>query len=322
MKRLLFVSFSFILLLGMVEAAEKYPLKSITVILPLEAGSDGDIAVRPLVQKASEIIGKPMVVVNKPGGGNTIGHREVYNAKPDGYTIGLAVTSIASARLLGLMPYDHHGFTPISLIITSHPIIYASVKTQRPFKTIEEVITFAKANPGEISMATTAVGGIYWITAMVLQETFGAKFNVIPQEGSGGIVVTQVAGGHQDIGTSGFSSAKAQLDAGNLRLLAVVGDRRCFGKYNYAPMLKEIGYDLSLNSFSGFIGPLKMPKDITDKLIRTFEMAHSDPEVQRHLISRNFVPLYLPGEKFIQFCDREKEINRRVLGKAGLLREK
>ncbi len=305
-----------------IQAAEKYPVKPITVIFPLESGADGDIAARPLVQKASEIIGKPMVVVNKPGGGNTIGHREVHNAKPDGYTIGLAVTSIASARLLGLMPYDHHGFTPICLAMTSHPIVYASVKTQRPFTTIEQVIAFAKNNPGEVSMATTAVGGLYWTTGMVLQETLGVKFNIIPQEGSGGYVVTQVAGGHQDIGTSGFSSAKAQIEAGNLRFLVVVGDRRAFGKYSNVPTLKEVGYDLSLNGFSGIFGPPKMPTEITDKLIRTFEMACNDPGVQAHFISRNFVPLFLPGEKFIEFCDKEKEINRRIYAKTGLLKEK
>ena len=265
MKRGLIVWVSFLLFLGVVEAAEKYPAKPITVIFPVEAGADGDVALRPVVQKASEIIGKPMVVVNKPGGGQTIGYREIRAAKPDGYTIGLAATSIASTRLLGLLPYDHHGFTPIGLAYTSYPIIYAAIKTQRPFKTIEEVIAFAKANPGEVSMATTAVGGIYWITSMVLQEVLGVKFNVIPQEGSGGFVVSQVAGGHQDIGTSGFSSAKAQLDAGNIRYVAVVGEQRYPGKYNYAPTLKEIGYDVSLNTFSGFIGPPNMPKDITEK---------------------------------------------------------
>jgi tripartite-type tricarboxylate transporter receptor subunit TctC len=304
------------------QAAEKYPAKPITVIIPAEPGSDGDILMRPVIQKASEIIGKPMVVVNKPGGGNTIGYREIHAAKPDGYTIGMSVTSIASTRLLGLLSYDHRDFTSIGLVFTGYPTIYASVKGQRTFKTMEEVIAFAKKNPGEVSMATTAVGGIYWITAMVLQEGLGVKFNVVPQEGSGGFVVTQVAGGHQDIGTSGFSSAKAQIDAGNIRLLAIAGERRAYGKYGYAPTLKEIGYDLSLNTFGGLIGPRQMSKDISDRLIRTFEMACNNQEVQAHFIARNYVPLYLPGEKLVEFCDREKEINRRILGKAGLLKEK
>lgn len=65
-----------------------------------------------------------------------------------------------------------------------------------------------------------------------------------------------------------------------------------------------------------------MPKEITDKLIKTFEKACSDPEIQKHLIIRNCIPLYLPGEKFIEFCDKEKEINRKILGDAGLLKEK
>ena len=322
MRTLLIAAFAFILLLGVGEAAEKYPVKPITVILPVETGSDGDVNLRPVLQKASEIIGKPMVVVNKPGGGQSIGYREIHAVRPDGYTIGMASTSIASMRLLGLLSYDHHGFTPIGLVYTTYPIIYASNKTQRPFRTMEEMIAFAKANPGEVSMATTAIGGIYWVTAMVLQHAIGIKLNIIPQEGSGGFVVTQVAGGHQDIGSSGFSAAKAQIDAGNVRFLAVVGSRRYPGKYDYAPMLKELGYNVSINSFTGLIGPPNMPKDITDKLIKTFEMAWNDPGVQKHLIGRNCIPLYLSGERFIQFCDKEKETNRKILGDAGLLKEK
>jgi tripartite-type tricarboxylate transporter receptor subunit TctC len=232
------------------------------------------------------------------------------------------VTSIAITKLVGLSPHDHHDFTPVCLVVTSHPIISSSMKTQRPFKTIEEAISFARANPGEVSMATTAIGGIHWITAMVVQEAFGVRFNMIPQEGSGGFVVSQVAGGHQDLGIAGFSSAKAQIDAGNVRFLAVVGGQRFPGKYNYAPMLKELGYDVSINSFSAIIGPPGLPKDIVVKLMKTFETACDDPEIQRHIETRNFIPLFLPPQKLIEFCDKEKEINRRILSKAGLLKEK
>lgn len=298
----------FILSLGAAEAVENYPAKPITVIIPAEAGSDGDILMRPVFQKASEILGKPMVVVNKPGGGNTLGFREVYNAKPDGYTIGMSVTSIASARLLGLLPYDHHGFAPIGLVFTGHPIIYGSVKGPRPFKTMEEVIQFAKRTPGEISIATIAVGGIYWIAAMVLQEGLGIKLNVIPQEGSGGLVITQVAGGHQDIGTSGFSSAKAQIDAGNVRLLAIIGDHRCFGPYSHAPTLKEIGYNLSLNTFGGLIAPRKTPKEIMDKLINTSKWRVVIRE-SSHISRRVIISLFIsPGRNPLSFTIRKKKL--------------
>jgi len=81
-----------------IQAAEKYPVKPINIIIPMEVGSDADILSRPMMQKASAILGKPVVIVNKPGGGQTIGLREVYGAKPDGYTIGLGNVSIILAK--------------------------------------------------------------------------------------------------------------------------------------------------------------------------------------------------------------------------------
>jgi len=89
-----------------IEAAEQYPVKHITFIVPLEAGSDGDIVSRKLAEKGSAILGKPFVIVNKPGAGSTIGYRELLNAKPDGYTIGLTTATIITNKLQGLMPYE------------------------------------------------------------------------------------------------------------------------------------------------------------------------------------------------------------------------
>ena len=163
MKRLSITIISVFLLLGVLglgsktEGADKYPVKPITFIVAIEAGSDGDILARPLVQKVSAILGQPIVVVNKPGGGSSIGYRELHDAKPDGYTIGWERERLSN-KLQGLLPYDHQDFTVVGTYATYIPIIVASTKTKRPFKTIEEVISFAKSHPGEISMATGGVG--------------------------------------------------------------------------------------------------------------------------------------------------------------------
>lgn len=328
MKRLYVASISLLLAIGCIgwgnvlQAAEEYPVKPITVIVPLEPGADGDVIMRPVIQRASEVIGKPMVVVNKPGGGNTLGHREIHNAKPDGYTIGILVTAIAWSKMRGLVPFDHHDFTLICLTYAGFPVIYSATKTPKPFKSVQEVITQAKARPGEISMATTAVGGAYWVAANAVQEAVGVKFNLVPQEGSGGLVATAAAGGHTDLGISGFSAVKPQLDAENVRLLAAVADKHLTGKYSDVPTLKDLGYDIALGTFTGVMGPKNMPKVATEKLVKAFEIASKDPKVVAHIQARYGDAYYLPPDQFLKYLDRQSEIYRKVLGKAGLLKEK
>jgi tripartite-type tricarboxylate transporter receptor subunit TctC len=303
-------------------AAAEYPERPINCIVPVEAGADVDIMNRKFLEKASRFLGKPIIVVNKPGAGQTIGYRETYQAKPDGYTICSFAGSIVAVKLLGLLPYDHHDFTPICLLAYAPPIIISSTKTERPFNTFEEVISFGKANPGKIRLLTSAAGGSLWVTAQLLQEVTGVKFNIIPQEGSAGFVIGQLAGGHGDIATAFPMSAKPQIEAGSVRFLAVAGSSRLPGKFSNVKTLKEYGYDVSLRSTNGYIGPPKMPKEIVEKLVKVFEMAAKDTEVQEFHDQRFAILKFLPPEQATEFLDGERDVFRRVLGKSGMLKEK
>ena len=289
MARLLSAIFSvFLLFVAMdwendSQAAQKYPVKPITFIVAVEAGSDGDVICRPLVQKASAILGQPIVVVNKPGAATAIGSRELHDAKPDGYTIGWASSTIITSKLAGISPYDYHDFTMLGTYATIFPIIVASTKTKRPFNTIEEVISYAKAHPGELSMATAGVGQSWWVAAMSFLEGTGLNINTIPQPGSGGFTVVQVAGGHTDLAVPAVGSAKSQLDAGNLRFLAILGPRRAPAPYDKFPTLNELGYNVSWESPNLVMGPPNLPKDIVDILAKAFEKAAKDPEFLKFL---------------------------------------
>lgn len=328
MKNLLIVIMSIFLFFGLVDkdralqAAETYPARPVTLIVPQEAGSDGDINNRKLMEKASPILGKPIIIVNKPGAGQVIGNRELFKAKPDGYTIGTGSATIILSKLQGLTPFSYRDFTLIAFTYQALPIVLASTKTKNSFKTIEEVVSFAKSHPGEVSMATTAVGGPYWLASLIVEAGLGVELNLIPQEGSGGMVVTTVAGGHTDLGISSFAAAKAQIEAGNLRVLAIAGPVRYPGKFNYVRTLKEIGYDASMSSFVSVIGPPKMPKDVTDKLVKTFEKAIKDADFQNFIIDNNMIPSYMPPDEFLRFCEREEKVYRQILAKVGKLKEK
>ena len=327
MTRFVITILSVFMFLGIVDlenktlAAENYPNKPITFIMPMGPGGDLEVVVRPWLQKVSDALGKPIVIVHKPGAGGAIAYRELYAAKPDGYTIGGMIWSLLSLKLQGLLPYDYRDFTIMNTMANQYALIVASKKTKRPFKTIEELISFAKSKPGEVTIATTSVGQTWWIAALYLQEKLGIKLTVIPQEEGTAMVATQVAGGHVDLGLLGLPGAKSQLDAGNLHILASLSPERFFEPYHYAPTMKEVGYDVVFKGWSGIIGPPKMEQDIVDKLANTFK-AKLDPELQKHFTATGQHVSFLRSAEAIKQFDEEREIIKKMMDKAGILKVK
>jgi len=302
--------------------AAGYPNKPINCIIPMEPGADGDINMRTIMKKASEILGQPIVVINKPGAGHTMGYREVYKAKPDGYTIGTCASTLMMSKMQGMFPHNQNDFSLIAFGYHALPIVLASTTSKNTFQTIHEVVAFAKANPNQVSMATTAVGGPYWIAAQMVESALKVNFNLIPQEGSASYVITAIAGGHTDLGVTSFSAAKSQIEAGKIRFLAVAGPQRYPGAYNHVKTLRELGYDASLSSFAAVLGPPKMPKEIVSTLSAALEKAIKDPEVEKTVIARNMIPEYMSPEAFLKFCNEQEGGYRTVLQKMGLLKTK
>ena len=255
-----------------------------------------------LCRKVSAAIGQPVMIVNKPGGGSADGVREVYASKPDGYTIGMAPITLVTNKLQGILPYDHHDFTPLGTFYMFNHVIIASNKTSRPFKTIQEVIDFARKNPGEVKLATAGVGQSLWIAAHAFIDGTGISVNAIPQTGAGGSTVLQAAGGHVDIAVVGVGTTKSQLEAGNVRLIAVIGTKQ--PPYDDVSTLKEVGYDIDWETFGILIGPPKMSKEATDDLAKAVEEAATDPEYADFLTGVSAYPFYLPPDKVRQVPGR------------------
>lgn len=302
--------------------AADYPIKPINCIIPMEPGADGDINMRTILKKASEFLGQPIVIINKPGAGQTVGYRELFKAKPDGYTIGTCTASVIMAKMQGLYPQNHRDFSLIAFGYHALPILLSSTKSKNNFQTLDEVIAYAKGHPNMVSMATTSVGGAYWIAAQMVEMALKVDFNLIPQEGSAGYVVTAVAGGHTDLGVTSFSAAKGQIEVGAIRFLAVAGPQRYPGKFNHVKTLKELGYDASMSSFAAVMGPPKMPKEIVAKLTAAIEKAIRDPEVEKTIIARNMIPEYMSPDQFLKFCNEQEGSYRAVLEKVAKLKAK
>ena len=306
---------------GILPAAEKYPVKPIEFIVPLEAGSDGDVITRPVTQKVSQILGQPVMIINKPGGGSSIGYREIYRAKPDGYTIGWGSATLISNKLQGIFPLDYHDFTMLGTFATYFPVVVAATNTKRPFKTIQEMISYAKAHPGELSMATGGIGQNWWVAAMSLLKGTGLEINIIPQPGTGAMSMVQVAGGHTDLAVVGLGAAKSMIEGGQVRLLVNLGEERAAAPYDQIPTMKELGYDVSYESTNFAMGPPKMPKDAVGLLVKAIKQAVHEPDYKKFCAERNARWEYVPPEKMVPLFDQRRTIVREIMSKAGILKE-
>jgi tripartite-type tricarboxylate transporter receptor subunit TctC len=306
--------------LGAVHAAEKYPVRPITAIVAVEAGADGDVLVRPILQSVSKMLGQPILVVNKPGGGSSIGYRELHAAKPDGYTLGWGSATIITNKVQGVSPLDHHDFTQLGAYATYFPIVVSSTKTKVPLNTIQEAIAHAKANPGKVNMSTAGVGQSWWVAAMAMIGGTGINVNTIPQPGAGAMTIAQVAGGHAELGVAALGSAKSMIEAGQIKFLATLGDARAPAPYDKIPTLKELGYNVSWESTNFLMAPPKLSKDVASILIPAIEKAVKDPVFIKFANERNTRWEYIaPGEVVAKF-DQRRETVREIMSKAGILK--
>lgn len=306
---------------GLAQAAEKYPVKPILFIVPVEAGGDGDVLVRPVMEKVSKMLGQPVVIVNKPGGGSSIGYRELHNAKPDGYTLGWGSATIITNKLQGVMPLDYHDFTQLGAYATFFPIVIGSTKSAIKFNTIQEAIAHAKANPGKLNMATAGVGQSWWVGATALITATGINVNTIPQPGAGALVVAQVAGGHAELGVAALASAKGMVESGQVKFLATLGGGRAPAPYDKVPTMKELGYDVSWESSNFVMGPPKLPKEIATLLANAIEKAAKDPAFIKFVSERNARWEYIPADQVVASYDKRRDVVRGIMQKAGILKE-
>jgi tripartite-type tricarboxylate transporter receptor subunit TctC len=302
-------------------AAEAYPAKPITFIVAVEAGADGDVLVRPLMQRVSQMLGQPIVIVNKPGGGSSLGYREIHTAKPDGYTLGWGSATIITNKLQGVSPIDYHDFTHLGGYAVFFPIMIAATKSKQTFNTVQEAIAFAKANPGKVTLSTAGVGQSWWVAAMSFLTGAGLDMNSIPQPGAGAMTVAQVAGGHAELGIAALGSAKAMVEGGQVRFLASLGDNRAPAPYDKLPTVKELGYDVSWESSNFVMGPPKLPKEIAAVLVSAIEKAAREPEFVKFVNDRNARWEYTAPDKIVPSFDKRRETVREIMRKAGLLKE-
>jgi len=307
----IFRMISFFLIFGVLfSVGYAYPTKPIKAIIGYEAGSSTDIAGRTFLQMAEKELGQPVMIVNKPGAASSLALREVVGSKPDGYTIGLSC-SVNVLKIQGLLPQTHRDFDAPAVPSLTWSVL--AVPAKSPFKTTQELVEYAKANPGKLTMSTTTKGAVYWIQASYFERIAGVKLKLISNPGGASYVATQLGGGHTDVGIASYKALQSQIDAGNVRILGITTARRVEGFANL-PTLKEQGYDMVLTSWAAYVAPKGLPAEISKKLLSAYVKVASSQAWKDWCATKGSIPTpeYV-GEGAVKFLDQDAEMQRPIL---------
>ena len=296
--------------------AQDYPSRPVRVIVPFSPGGAVDGPMRLIAQQLSKRLGQPVFVENKPGAGATIGSELVAKSPPDGYTLLLASqTNAISATLYPKLGFDPiEDFAPISLIGREPGVIV--VNPALPVQTLQQLIAYARARPGQIDYASSGNGSGQHLFAALLCSMTGMKLNHIPYRGSGQ-ATTDLIGGQVSLSIPGMAGMLGHIQAGKLRALAVTGSKR-------APQLPDVptmaeagvpGYVAYV--WLGLLAPKNTPAAIVDKLYQALEEVLADDEVKRYMAQASIEPVgSTPGE-FGTFFRAERDQWAKVIRETG-----
>jgi len=296
-KRLLAV-----LLLSMTFAAfangtqedKAYPAKDVKVIIPWSVGGMTDVLTRPITAWLEDYFGVNFIVENKPGGGGVVGSMLIENSKNDGYTIGTTSMSTVSAKYISPVYPDVNNVELISQVITIPATV--TVKADSPWKTLGEYIDYAKAHPGELKNSNSGNGASAHIYAAIFEATAGIKLNHIPYAGYAE-GVTALLGGHVDSTNIPLPDVAQHVQSGDLRLLAIASAER-HPDYPDVPTLKELGYDVVLGNYSGFVAPKGTSPEQIKILDDAIGKCLADPAIRDFLLKAGYQPLYSNSTQF------------------------
>ena len=281
------------------DAAADFPSKPIHMMVPWAAGGGTDAVARVLAKEAEPILGTSIVVENRTGGGGAVGHSAVTQAKPDGYTVGLTTVELIIQPHVQEVPYSHKELQPI-LQVNSDPAAI-TVRADAPWQTFEEFITYAKAHPGELRCSGTGYAGIWHLALLELQGVSGTEFTFVPSQGAAP-AVTELLGGHIELVSCSPPEVAAQVDAGQLRMLAVSGDKR-HPNYPDVPTMKELGYDVKTTVWRGVQAPKGTPDAITKKLHDAFKQAFESESFKKTMNNLGLGMVYRGPEDFAEMIE-------------------
>ena len=294
--------------------AQDYPTRPITLIVPWPAGGSTDTHLRKLSEIASRHLGQPIVIENKPGGGGMIGPAGMArNSPPDGYTI--SQLTINALRQPHMQKVDWDPLKDFTWIIGVSGYTFGMVvKSDSPMKSFDDVIKYAKANPGKFSYSSTGIGTSPHLLVEQVADKAGVQLLHVPFKGNADS--TQALMGGHVMAQSDATGWGKFVDAGTFRLLVTFGDQRTrWG----APTAKELGYDVVSYSPYGLAGPKGMDPKVVKTLHDAFKKAIDDPEHKKVLEQLDQVYWYKSTSDYRKWAEETYVSERALVERLGLL---
>jgi tripartite-type tricarboxylate transporter receptor subunit TctC len=307
-------------LLGAVPAASAaYPDRPITLIVPWAAGGGTDTVARIFASGIERELGQPVNVVNRTGGGGVTGHTAIMMAAPDGYTIGIATSEIATFKTLGLADIAPDSFDLVSRITTLPSGL--TVKADGPYKTAADLVAAIKTSQkGELSSSGTGPGGAWHLAVAGLSKATGRPadhIKYVPSQGGAPALQDLAAGGLSMAGVSPIE-AKALSDAGKVKVVAVMDERR-LASFPHVPTLKEAtGLDWQFVNWFAFVLPKGVPANVRTAIVEAAKKAHARDDVQGPLKERGFTPVWEASEQTQAFAASFSTMAGELLKELGL----
>ena len=297
------------------QAADTYPNKVITMVVPVPPGGAADFIARLVGQKLSDALGQPVVISNRGGAGGTIASDNVAKSVPDGYTLLLnsITTHGIGPHLYQSLPYDSvKDFTPL-IFVANLPLIM-TINTGHAMKSVADVIAYAKASPGKLSFASSGNGGAPHLAGELLQTVAGIKMLHVPYRGSGPAVI-DVGAGRVDIMFDAVPSLLPLIQAGKLRPLAAASRARN-PIVPDAPTFEELGIKgMEISLWYGLVGPAGLPQPIVQRLNAELAKILSTQDIRDNFAKQGAVPTGGTPQDYAAFMrtesDRWGEVVRR-----------
>ncbi len=316
---LLIISMLMLSACGASKPAEKvYPSEPIKIVIHTSAGGPTDLMGRTVAQIMEPIVGVSCVVENRPGGSGATQMAYIAQAAPDGYTLGCMTPS-----QLGLLngnlkdQFKLTDFTWLSLGQIDPYIVVVNAKSQ--FKTLQELVDYAKANPGKINVGGYGSAGAgHNIAWNILADKAGIKVNWTPYESTGD-AVTAILGNHVDAANSNPGQVAQFVETKELRVLGVMANTR-LAEWPDVPTYKEAGFDVDTSwaQFRGFYGPKGMPEDVVKKLNEALTKVYATDKYKEYLSTSQMMPGGMAAKEYAEFINKQDTITKDWYKKLGI----
>jgi tripartite-type tricarboxylate transporter receptor subunit TctC len=299
-------------------AQDKYPSKPIYLIVPMTAGGGTDKVSRALAEALKNYLPQPVLVENLPGAGSVVGMSKLHASRPDGYTLGVVSGYVITTALQGMAKFPAADFTFIARV--SSETFTFSVPADSRYKSLQDIIDAAKAEPDVITLANAGTGALTHLACVALNQNTGVEFRHVPFVG-GAKELTALLGKHIDAGVFSMSEVIGHSQpGGKIRNLAVFSEKRS-PKLPDVPSSSELGIKgIPEGPWQGIAAPKGLPDDIKNILIEAIRKAVNDPYWKDFLDKFGYAERFLPAKEFEQFYTSDYQMLEKLLKTIGMIK--